>query len=561
MLHATACVEVSHLFVNGYIMPAPPSVSEASAMPFTLYADTIIRNANVITIDRRNPRAQAIAIRDGRFVAVGSSDNVLNLQGPGTRVLDMGGNTVLPGFIDAHIHVLSSGIRHVMAADCDQRTIPAIQEELRRRMQTTPGGQWVQGFKFDDTKTVENRFLNRDDLDAVSAQHPVLVSHRAGHVYYANSVALEAAGYNDESPDPQGGRLGRDPDTGRLNGVIYERAVEPVRRMLPPVTPEVRREGLRVICGMLTRAGLTSVHDAMVAADQFYTYQEGRDSGDLTLRVYTLMHRDHFPALRDAGLKTGLGDERLRLGGIKMVSDGAIASRTAYLSEPYVNSDDCGILAMTPEETEEWVMDIHRAGFQVCIHANGDSAIDMVLRAYEQAQSAFPRHDTRHRIEHCTLVDPDILERIRRLGAVPTPFCTYVYYHGEKMRFYGEERLRWMFAQRSFWDYGINATGATDYPPGPYEPLTGIQSCVTRTDSDGNVWGANQRVSVEEALEIYTLHGAYASFEESIKGSVEAGKLADLVVLGADPTKADPMTIKDIPVLQTMVGGQRVWEA
>ena len=249
-----------------------------------------------------------------------------------------------------------------------------------------------------------------------------------------------------------------------------------------------------------------------------------------------LAHRNHFPDLRDGGVRTGFGDERLRLGGIKFVADGAIAARTAYLSEPYVGSDcDHGILAMSGEEIESLVMEIHRAGFQVCIHANGDSAIDLVMNAYEKAQAGFPRENTRHRIEHCTLVNPDILARMKRLGCVATPFCTYVYYHGEKMPFYGEERLRWMFAQRSFLDYGVASTGATDYPPGPFEPLLGIQSCVTRTDSRGNVWGANQKVSVEEALKLYTLSGAYASFEENIKGSIEAGKLADLVVLGAEP--------------------------
>ena len=528
----------------------------------TLYADTVIRNTNVITIDPRNPRAQAVAIRGGRFVAVGDNDSVSELVGPETKVVDLPGKTVLPGFIDAHIHVLSSGVRHVMAADCDQRTIAAVQDVLRERTSEVARGEWIQGFKFDDTKTAENRFLFKQDLDAVSTEVPILVSHRAGHVYYMNTKALELAGLNNETPDPYGGRLGRDAATGELNGVIYERAIDSVRDLLPSVTPEVRREGLKLICDMLTQAGLTSVHDARVSNDELYTYQEGRDNGDLSLRAYLLMGHDFFPALRDAGIKSGFGDDRLRIGGIKMVSDGAIATRTAYLSEPYIGSDDdYGILAMSPEETEEKVMEIHRAGFQVCIHANGDLAIDMVLTAYEKAQAAYPRHDTRHRIEHCTLVNPDLLRRMKALGAVATPFCTYVYYHGEKMPFYGEERLKWMFAQRSFIDSGIISTGATDYPPGPFEPLMGIQACVTRTDSSGKVWGENQRISIDEALRLYTLNGAYASFEENSKGSVEAGKLADLVVLGADPTQVDPMTIKDIQIEQTIVGGEAVYEA
>ena len=527
-----------------------------------LKADTIIRNANIITMDPRQPHAQAAAILDGKFIGVGSAAELTNLVGPNTRILDLTGKTVLPGFIDAHIHVLNSGIRHVMAADCDLPTITAIQTALRGRVETTAPGQWVQGFKFDDTKTVENRFLFREDLDAVSTFHPIMVSHRAGHIYYLNTAALEAAGFTRDTPDPFGGRLGRDPDTGELNGVVYERAIEPVRfGLIPSDTPEIRREGLRTICRMLTQAGLTSVHDARVIRDEFVTYQEGRDAGDLSLRVYALMYHQHFQALREAGLKTGFGDDMLRLGGIKMVADGAIAARTAYLSEPYVGSDcDHGILAMSSEEIEENVMEMHRAGFQVCIHANGDLTIDMVLNAYEKAQAADPRPNPRHRVEHCTLVNPEILDKMRRLGTIATPFCTYVYHHGEKMPFYGEERLQWMFAQRSFLDYGVVATGATDYPPGPFEPLLGIQSCVTRTDSRGNEWGPNQKVTVEEALRIYTRHSAYASFEEATKGSIEVGKLADLVVLGADPTQVDPMTIKDIPVERTIVGGKTVYE-
>ena len=527
------------------------------------YADTVVRHTNVITIDPRNPRAQAVAMRDGRFVAVGDDDSVADLVGPDTQVMDLQGKTVLPGFIDAHIHVLSSGVRHVMAADCDLRTIPAIRDALQVQARDTPDGSWVQGFKFDDTKTEENRFLNRQDLDAVSTQHPVIVSHRAGHVFYLNTAALEMAGFGRDTADPPGGRFGREAGTGALDGVVYERAIDPVRdELLPPVTSEVRRQGLRRICEMLTQAGLTSVHDARVTNDELTTYQEGQESGDLSLRVYMLVSVDHFPALRDAGLKTGFGGERLRIGGIKMVADGAIATRTAYLSEPYVGSEhDHGILAMSAEEIESQVMEIHRAGFQVCIHANGDLTIDMVLTAYEKAQSAYPRHDPRHRVEHCTLVSPDLLRRMHALGSVATPFCTYVYYHGEKMHFYGEDRLRWMFAQRSFLDYGVVSTGATDYPPGPFEPLMGIQSCVTRTDSDGRTWGLDQRVSAEEALKIYTINGAYASFEEDIKGSIEVGKLADLVVLGADPTQVDPSTIKDIPVERTVVGGATVFEA
>lgn len=233
-------------------------------------ADTVIKNANVITMDANRPKAQAVAMTHGRFAGVGSNEDIEGLIGPGTKVWDVGGKTVLPGFIDAHIHVLNSGVRHVMAADCDVPTLTQVQAGLRDRVAKMPAGQWVQGFKFDDTKTDrtpsnEGRHLYRDDLDSVSTDHPILVAHRAGHVYYMNTAGLEAGGFNDETPDPPGGRLGRDPDTGRLNGMIFERAIDHVRfDLIPPETEEVRREGLRTICDMLNRVGLTSVHDAKI---------------------------------------------------------------------------------------------------------------------------------------------------------------------------------------------------------------------------------------------------------------------------------------------------------
>ena len=542
--------------LNGNALLQMTTRSQATS----LQADAIILNANVITMNPAAPSAGAIAIKDGRFLAVGTDADVSPFRSSDTEILDVEGKTVLPGFIDAHTHVMSSGVRHVAEEDCDLRSIGEIQEALKVRSVTTPAGEWVQGFKFDDTKTSEQRFLHRRDLDAVSFEHPIMVAHQAGHVYFFNSLGLRRAGFSDDTPDPHGGRLGRDPETGKLNGQVYGAAIYPVlTKVLPPKTDDDRRRGLALICRMFAEAGLTSVHDAMVSVDDLRVYQQARDAGELPLRVYLLMYRDHFPALREAGIRTGLGDDRLRIGGIKMVADGAIATRTAYLSQPYIGSCcDHGLAVMDAEETERRVLEAHRAGFQVCIHSNGDEAINMVVTAYEKAQRAFPRKDPRHRIEHCSVVNPDLLRRIKAAGCVVTPFCSYVYYHGEKMRFYGEERLKWMFAQRSFIDYGINSTGAADYPCSPLPPLMGIQSCVTREDYNGQVWGPEQRITAEEALKLYTINGAYASFEEDIKGSIEAGKLADLVILGDDPRAVDPRKIMEIPVERTIVGGETV---
>ncbi len=229
------------------------------------------------------------------------------------------------------------------------------------------------------------------------------------------------------------------------------------------------------------------------------------------------------------------------------------------MSTPYVGTNDYGILTMTQEEIFEVVEDAHRHNFQVGIHANGDVTIDMVLNAYERVLQKFPDPNRRHRIEHCSLVNPDLLKRIKASGCIPTPFWTYVYYHGEKWAEYGADKMRWMFAHRSFLDSGIPVPGASDYMPGPFEPLMAIQSMVTRTDYKGREWGPNQKVSVDEALRIATINGAYASSEEGIKGSISAGKLADFVILEKDPHEVDPGTIKDIKIVRTVVGGKTMY--
>jgi hypothetical protein len=344
---------------------------------------------------------------------------------------------------------------------------------------------------------------------------------------------------------------------------LAERAVDPFWEKIPfTYTRDDYRAGAKLISEMMARSGVTSVHDAEGGPDDLRAYQDARDAGELAVRVYCFIVYAHLDEMIAAGVRTGLGDERVRVGGIKLVCDGSISERTARLSQPFEGRpNDFGILVTEEEELYEQARRAHEADWQIGTHANGDVAIDMTLRIYERLQRERPRRDPRFRLEHCTVINDDLVRRIKALGAIPTPFSTYVYYHGEKMREYGAERLNHMFAVRSFLDAGIRVTQASDYPPGPFEPMMALQSSVTRTDINGTLWGPDQRVSVEEALRVGTLHGAYASYEEHSKGSVEAGKLADLVVLEKDPTKVDPFSIIDIKIERTMVGGSWVFEA
>jgi len=247
---------------------------------------------------------------------------------------------------------------------------------------------------------------------------------------------------------------------------------------------------------------------------------------------------------------------------VKFMADGSASERTMRMSTPYEGRpDDFGILTMSQEEIHEAVENAHRNGFQIGIHANGDVTIDMVLNAYERVQSLWPRPDARHRIEHCSLVNPSLLQRIKAAGVIPAPFYTYVHYHGNKWVDYGDEKMQWMFAHKSFLDYDIPVAPASDYTPGPYEPLMALQSMVTRKDFDGRVWGANQRISLDQAMRICTMNGAFASFEEDIKGSITAGKLADFVILADNPHDVDEDEIKNIEIVRTVVGGTTMYGA
>jgi predicted amidohydrolase YtcJ len=524
--------------------------------------DLVLHNGNFWTVDPRAPRAQAVAISDGRFLAVGSNDEILTFATARSRKIDLGKKTVLPGFIDAHSHPATSGRLHLRQVDCDLRSIKAIQSALQERAAKTRPGEWVLGFKYDDTKTAEGRMLTLKDLDDAVPDHPVLVNHRGGHENFVNSLALKAARVDENTPDPPGGKFDRD-SSGHLNGRIIERAEAAFGKVIPSTfSREDCREGVKLISKMMTKTGITSVGDALGSPEDLQAYQDARDAGDLPMRVYCFIAWRFIDKMIAAGVRTGLGDEWVRIGGMKQVADGAISGRTARLSQPYIGSpNDYGTFSASEEELYEYGRKGYAAGWQLGTHANGDVAIERVLNVYERLNREIPRKDSRFRIEHCTLVNDSIIQRMKALNVIPTPFSTYVYYHGEKMQYYGKERLEHMFALRTFLDAGLRPTQASDYPPGEFAPMMALQSEVTRTDIKGNVWGASQKISVEEAIRVGTINGAYASYEEKLKGSIEPGKLADLVVLSRDPFREDPSTLVTIPVERTMTGGKWVYES
>ena len=522
--------------------------------------DLILHNGAILTMGARAPEVEALAVAGSRVLALGTNDEMLALATAGTRRINLGGKRVTPGFNDAHSHPCDSGVALLTQVPLEMDAIEDVTAAIHAKAAATPAGQWVVGFLYDDTKTP--RPLNRADLDAAAPEHPVVVQHRGGHTAFVNSRALALAKVEENTPDPEHGQYFRDA-SGRHNGRAAERAVD-VFLTLAVKAPsrEDYRRGAALISRQFASRGITSACEADGSPAILQGYQDARDAGELQGRFYTHIDFGQLDSMIAAGIHSGFGDEWVRVGAVKLFADGSISERTALLSAPYAGLGEFrGISRASRELLYEQARKAYLAGWQVGTHANGDVAIDTVLSVYEQLQREYPRRDPRLRIEHCTLVTADLVRRIKAAGVIPLPFAGYVYFHGEKMHFYGEERLKHMFAMRDFLDAGIRAAPGSDYTASPAEPMLWLRSEVTRTDAQGHAWGANQRITMEEAIRCSTLHGAYASFEEDIKGSLAPGQLADLVVWDHDLLKVDPGSLLAVKPERTMLGGRWVYEA
>jgi len=532
--------------------------------------DLVVLNAKVYTMDDATPRGQAFAVSGGRFVAVGTTAAIKALAGKRTQSFDAMQMTIVPGFTDCHNHADGTTLLYDVLVgnpfEVEFVTIASIIEKLRAKAQQLPPGTWVEGYFHDDTKLKDKRPLNRHDLDKVSTEHPVVVEHRGGHTSFFNTKALEMAKVTRETPNPPGGTFDRD-ESGDLNGRVTDLARDVFDGVgqRPTFTPEQRaqreRDGIAHISKQFVRYGLTSVHHE---DGDFAAIQDVRARGELRHRISYEPSGRMLEAMLSNGVRSGFGDEWIRFGATsEHVVDGSFSERTMAMSIPYPNRQPpyMGNVTTTQADLDAWVERVHRAGIQVNCHANGDVAIDMYLTALERAQKVAPRTDARPKITHCTLINDDLVRRMKALGAVPAMFTTYTYYNTDKFPFYGQDLMKRALAFRTMLDAGIHAAAGSDFSPGPFAPLMGIQGMVTRTGWDGTTWGANQRVSVDEAIRINTLNGAYASHEESIKGSIAAGKLADFVVLADDPHTVASDKIKDIQIVRTVVGGSAMYQA
>lgn len=531
-------------------------------------ADLIVFNAKVFTMDAGTPRAEAFAIKDSRIIAVGSNSDIRALNTRRTQTYDAQGMTILPGFVDCHNHGGGTMLLYEVLVgnpfEVEFVTIESIVEKLRAKARTLPEGTWVDGYFHDDTKLKDGRLVTRQDLDRVSTVHPVCVHHRGGHTAFYNTKAFEMAGITKGTPNVRGGTYDKDAN-GELNGRVTDRALDVIdgtgTRPQFSATELARRErdGMAHISKEFARYGLTSVHHE---GGDLAAIQDVRARGELKHRVSYEAQADVLESMIRDGIRTGFGDEWIRFGATsEHTVDGSFSERTLAMSTPFPGTNYRGNVTETQDTLNAWVERVHRAGIQVNCHANGDVAIDMYLTAFERAQRLAPRTDARPKVTHCTIINDALVARLKAAGAVPALFTTYAYYNPDKFPYYGEDIMKRSMAFRTLLDAGVNATAGSDFYPGPFAPLMGIQGMVTRKGWDNTTWGVNQRISVDEAIRVNTINGAYASFEEKIKGSIAEGKLADFVVLADDPHTVPPDRIKDIPIVRTVVGGTTVYSS
>lgn len=534
--------------------------------------ERIFINGTILTMDAANSTAEAMAVRNGRIEAVGTNQEVKQHASDGYVVTDLEGKTVLPGFIEAHGHFPMSGFNaigfNLNSPPIGTMTcISDIIEALKKKAAKTQKGKWVLGFGYDDTNLAEKRCLTRDELDDVSKDHPVFVVHISLHLGMTNSLGLETAGIDADTPNPEGGVICRDAETGEPTGVLEETASMEVFQLATQFTPEENLAILKWSVQDYARNGVTTVQSGYTDEKMLAGLTAGSEFGQIPFRVMVWPEVELAEKIIEKKFDVPTYDpEFFQIGAAKIIGDGSIQAYTAYLSRPYHtpfkgDSNHCGYPVTERNVMVELVKKIHRAGMQIAIHGNGDATIDNIIYAVDQAQKEYPRQDHRHILIHCQTVRDDQLDEMKRLGITPSFFSAHAYYWGDRHTniFLGPERAGRMNPANTALDKKIRFTIHLDTPVTPINPLLLVWSAVNRLSAAGNIIGADERISALQALRATTIDAAWQIFQEDNRGSVEVGKYADLVVLSDNPLK-QPERIKDIKVLETIVGGKTTFK-
>ena len=527
---------------------------------------TIYTGGSIFTSNTQHPRAEAVLVTGNIIRAVGSLDDVAAIAGTSAERVDLDGGCLLPSFNDNHTHPIAFGAS-LSQVDASPRTVSSLEgilDRFRDQHRTTPADGWLEGRGYDDTRLDVQRHPTRDELDTVTADRPMLLVRTCGHLGVANSAALRLAGIDDSTPNPQGGEIDRDTH-GKATGLLRETALKIVQRAIPEPTMEQLRDHITAAGEVFASQGITSAADASITkADQLAAYHALARSGQLPFRVYTMHLIDNMlDSLLSLGVHTGFGNEWVRIGPAKVFQDGSGGGRTAAMFDSYPDQpDNTGITYYSQQELNERFAAAHQAGFQLAAHAIGDRAITMIIDAYEHTLGDDASSDHRARIEHCGMCTPEILSRVRDLKIFTAPQATFVHYLGDSyLRNFTERQLTLAYPLHTFQDMGIPFSMSSDVPVTPCNSMVNLHAAVTRKTQDQDDMAPGQAITIDTALRAYTIGGAYGSFEEHLKGTLEPGKLADMVVLSADPTAVESDQILDITIRRTILNGETVYEA
>jgi predicted amidohydrolase YtcJ len=529
-------------------------------------ADLVVRDAKIVTMDADHSIATSMAVRDGRVLRVGTTKDVAQCISSYTTILDLHGKTVLPGLIDTHTHLTDWALRSfrnsIDASDPAFHSIEDITKAVAQVVASKPKGTWIRGAGWDPAKLTEHRNINRHDLDSISPDNPVFLRQFSGHMAVINTAGLRLAGITRDTPDPRGGQIERD-EAGQPTGLLKDNAVDLIEPLLPPVAPEDIVRSVAKISEAAASSGITTIHEI---TEHLPAYQTAHRKGLLKVRVLVspiVNTMADAEVLAKSGVSTGFGDDYLKLGAAKIFADGSFSANTAAIYTPAEDTPgNLGLLIWKPEELQKVHHILASAGWQLETHANGDRAIDVVLDSYQAVTKELGLVEPRFRVEHCTISTPAILKRLRELHVVVSSNPPFVSQSGNHFGRYGAERARWMFPEKSYFANGIVAGAGSDSPIAPLNPWFGISAAVLRrANQTGQVISLEERVSVLQALDMYTRNAAYLGFEEDKKGSLEPGKLADFILVDRDVLSVSPEELKDVKTLKTFVGGELVFES
>jgi len=510
-------------------------------------ADLLLHNARVITLDQSQPKAAIVAIKGNRILQVGREEDVGFFKGAKTRVIDCQGITIVPGFNDAHCHPIGLAVS-LLSVDCTPssvRSIAELQAKIRQRAEQTPEGKWIRATGYNEFYLAEKRHPNRWDLDKAAPHHPVKLSHRSGHACVLNSLALKLLGISGETPEPSGGIMERDLETGEPNGLLFE--MNPyVEESMPFLSEDELEKGVGLANEEFLSYGITSLQDATWSdgLKRWQILRGFKEREKLAPRVSMMIGIDEIEEFKQGGLSRGSGDSQLRLGGVKVI----LQTTTGPLNPPQ-------------EELNQLVQKAHQAGFQLALHAVEENTVEAAITALECALCQVPKPDHRHRLEHCSVCPPHLAQRLKDMRAIVVTQPSFIYYSGERyLATVPPADLKCLYPIGSLLASGVKVAASSDAPVVPPNPLVGIYAAVTRATETGQTLMPQEGISRLEALKMYTLEAAYASFEEGVKGCLTPGRLADLVVLSDDPIEVPPEEIKEIEVVTTIVDGKVVWQ-